>query len=222
MWGLLTHVQWAPCGRFYFGIYKAHSTKLDLFASFDIPDMSHVCVCDRDATLKQNRRKCKQCFPVQHLHRKLYSKIREAVKLIGARTSPVDYMTYFGCSREVFETSYLSKIAYWNTHFRDYVGLLTPHNSQADHICPLSIVFKLPTIQLQFQASWQLCHYSNIQPLPAQFNRIKSNYWCPVDQRFWQDHIFMNPHFIEIYWPYSRASAGRSRSVAYLNTDAHQ
>ena len=211
-----------PCNRFCLQIYNIHCHALWIDSSLFCTalHMPNSCVCDASATLKQNRRKCRHCFPVQHLHNKLYKKIREAVKLIGARTSTINYELYFGCSREIFETSYLTKIAYWNSHFDALLGLLTPHNSQADHICPLSIVFKLPTVALQIQASWQLCHYSNIQPLPAQFNRIKSNYWCPVDHQFWQDHIFLKTDYVEIYWPYSRGSAGHSRIAVYLKPDA--
>lgn len=179
---------------------------------------SMQCQCDPNATSKSNKRKCELCFPVHRLHRMLYKKIRLAVKFIdSSSTSTLDYEGIFKCSRTTFESSYLKKITYWNEQYGEFMGMLTAENSQADHICPFSIVFRLPTVPLQIQASYMLCHFTNIQPMPAQFNRIKSNFWCHVDAVFWQDVIFQNPNFNEIYWPHCRSSSGHRQGLLYLN-----
>jgi hypothetical protein len=183
--------------------------------------MSQCCVCI-PGNSKRNKRKCRLCFPVKVLQHQLYKKIREAVRAIGqsnfdANSKPhIDYEALFGCSRETFEKTYVAKIEAWNEKFGAYMGTLSHSNSQADHICPFATVFKLPTIDLQIQASYILCHVTNLQPMPAQFNQIKSNHWCAEDIKFWHENIWKNFDYKQIYWPHCVMSAGKSKSLTYL------
>jgi hypothetical protein len=180
----------------------------------------HECVCIVGQT-KRNKRKCKHCYPVKVLQHQLYKKIRDAVRFIGmdlSASNNIDYENLFGCSREIFEEIYLAKIDAWNVKYSSFMGSLSHENSQADHICPFATVFELPSITLQLQATHLLCHITNLQPMPAQFNQIKSNHWCPTDKQFWRAHIWNNFDFLEIYWPCCVVSAGKCTALKYLNT----
>lgn len=182
-------------------------------------DAACECVCQAGHT-KRNKRRCKHCYPVKVLQHQLYKKIRDAVRFIGMGSSipnNIDYETLFGCSREVFESNYLAKIDTWNSKYADLLGTLSHENSQADHICPFATVFELPTIALQLQATQLLCHVTNLQPIPAQFNQIKSNHWCATDRQFWRAHIWHNFAYSDIYWPCCVVSAGKCTVLKYLN-----
>jgi hypothetical protein len=92
---------------------------------------------------------------------------------------------YLGCSIEYFLEYIKSKMTL----------KMTFQNIHIDHIKPVSL-FDLNNEEEFLQC----CHYTNIQPLLALDNIIKSNKWSQEDNDFWENNIY-NKDYSEIYLP---------------------
>lgn len=124
-------------------------------------------------------------------------KVRLAMRNMNKPQSTFDYEMWVGCDREHFRQHMHKKLDRWNELSEQRIQM---RMCDCDHICPFRIVQFL-SADLQENACRMLCHYTNLQPLPGFFNRLKSDHWSKQDHSIWLQAIFKNPEFDDIYWP---------------------
>ena len=128
---------------------------------------------------------CKNCNPFNCLVSLQRQSIRRML-LSENLTKLKPTIEYLGCSAEYF-LEYLQK---------KMIEGMTFNNIHIDHIKPVS------RFNLQNEDEFlDCCHYTNLQPLLAQDNLIKSNKWNDTNEEFWRTNI-KGKEYIQIYNPF--------------------
>ena len=129
--------------------------------------------------------------PVFRLHKNIRLSIRNSLNNRGGKKSQQTHQ-YLGCSFHWFVNIYWpSKIAEWNTQYPDHP--LTMDDCVIDHIKPLAW-----HDEDEIKAAW---HFSNLQPLPANINNLKSDRWTWDDERHFQCNILYKENQRSPYLP---------------------
>lgn len=150
---------------------------------------------------KANPDKCKayhQAFkkrhannPLYRLHNNIRLSIRNTLNNKGSRKCQQTHK-YLGCSFHWFVNEYWpSKIKEWNAQYPDYP--LTVDDCVIDHIKPLA-----KHDDDEVKVAW---HFTNLQPLPAKVNSLKSDHWTWDDERHFRCNILYQENHRDPYLP---------------------
>jgi hypothetical protein len=142
--------------------------------------------CKGGSICEHNKHKfaCKDCNLLNYLVSVQRKSIRRML-LTENLTKLKPSIEYLGCSAEYF-LEYLQK---------KMTEDMTFNNIHIDHIKPVS------RFNLQNEDEFlDCCHYTNLQPLLAEDNLIKSNKWNDTNEAFWNENI-KGKEYIPIYNP---------------------
>ena len=150
---------------------------------------------------KANPDKCKEYHrafkkrnannPLFKLHNNIRLSIRNSLNNRGSRKSKQTHK-YLGCSFDWFVNEYWpSKIKRWNVQYPNHP--LTIDDCVIDHIKPIE-----KHNEHEIEVAW---HYTNLQPLPAKINNLKSNHWTWDDERHFQCNILYKENYRDPYIP---------------------
>lgn len=149
---------------------------------------------------KANPNRCKEYhreFKKRHtnnlslkLHNNIRLSIRNTLNNTGSKKSKKTH-EYLGCSFHWFVNTYWpSKVQHWNAVYPDYP--ISMKDCVIDHIKPLA-----KHDDDEIKVAW---HFSNLQPLPAIINNIKSDKWCWEDECHWRCNILYQ-NYLDPYLP---------------------
>jgi hypothetical protein len=142
--------------------------------------------CQGGSICEHNKHKfaCKDCNLLNYLVSVQRKSIRRML-LTENLTKLKPTIEYLGCSGDYF-LEYLQK---------KMIDGMTFQNIHIDHIKPVS------RFNLQNEDEFlDCCHYTNLQPLLAEDNLIKSNKWNDTNEAFWNENI-KGKEYIPIYNP---------------------
>ena len=101
---------------------------------------------------------------------------------------------YLGCSLSYFTTEYWpAKIRAWNEAYPKHPISFENSVIHIDHIKPRAL--------FNDDEMMQCHHYTNLQPLPAAVNNLKSDVWSEQDEQHWRTNIIFNTDNTAIYLP---------------------
>lgn len=99
---------------------------------------------------------------------------------------------YLGCSLEFFVTKWWPlKIQAWNSKYPSMQ--LDAKSCCIDHVKPVAAFAE--------NEMHECNHYTNLQPLPKDINKQKSNIWSTTDESHWRSHILNNEQNPQPYLP---------------------
>lgn len=101
---------------------------------------------------------------------------------------------YLGCTLQWFTTVWWpNKINAWNEAYPGHKLNLDSCGIHLDHIKPVRA--------FEDNEMHECFHYTNLQPLPAVVNGIKSDTWTWDDETHWRCNILYNDTYVDPYIP---------------------
>ena len=99
-----------------------------------------------------------------------------------------------GCTFKQFEAFLQTKVVHWNNSFGFVLNKLLEGDLELDHIKPISLAKTKDEVEM-------LSHFTNFQLIWKDLNAKKSNKWSDIDEKFWQEEIYLNPDHHNLYVP---------------------
>lgn len=134
---------------------------------------------------------CKICNLSMYLVNLQRGQIYKCLK-VSSHNKTKSSIDYLGCDADYFIKYFKKKMDLWNENNEIKMNW---YNIHIDHIKPISS-FNLDD-EDEFN---RCCNYTNLQPLLATDNIIKSNKWTDEDGVYWNENIINKEHF-GIYLP---------------------
>jgi hypothetical protein len=145
---------------------------------------SGICPCDR------RREECPTCNEAGYFRKVVRRATRRAFVGHGGRSARTEKL--LGCTYAEFHRRMGAQIELWN---RTYAEPLDVQSAEVDHIKSLK------ACELDGSDPREVCHYTNLQILPAWLNAVKRATWGAADERRWRERILYRDAVEGVFWP---------------------
>ena len=139
------------------------------------------------------KRTCKECNPVGHRAQLIRAAIKRGMKINGVSKDKRSE-AILSCTFKEFEAFLQTKIAHWNRSFGFILNNPLQGDLELDHIKPISLAKTKEEVE-------QLSHFTNFQLIWKDMNQEKRAKWSDIDEKFWQESIYLNPDHYNLYVP---------------------
>ena len=143
-----------------------------------------ICPCNR------RREECPTCNPPGYFRKVVRAATRRAFLNYGGRSARTEKL--LGCTYKQFHQQMEEQINHWNATYAEPLDIT---KAEVDHIKSLK------ACELDDSDPREVCHYSNLQVIPAWLNAVKRATWNDNDEKRWRRDILYKTGFNGVFWP---------------------